>query len=181
MREVFYNNLVEKLSWYRRASGTDRSGGWRAGQSKSDARVETGLPLSQIVAEGRNARTTKFSKARRNHCNRLCQVTATTSLAELLLTVADPTLTEDASSWHSSIDPSCPVEVIERLAKNANVLKSRKVKIALASHPHAPRQVSVPLARQLHTFDLDEGLPCRPVSSAGRWQDCGRRRSHLTP
>jgi hypothetical protein len=45
-------------------------------------------------------------------------------------------------------------EVIERLAKNVNALKSRKVKIALASHPRTPRHVSVPLARQFYTFDL---------------------------
>jgi hypothetical protein len=45
-------------------------------------------------------------------------------------------------------------EVLEQLAKNANALKSRKVKIALASHPHTPRHVSVPLARQFYTFDL---------------------------
>lgn len=83
----------------------------------------------------------------------LLYVTATTSLAELLLTVADPTLTEDVALGLLN-RPELPVEVIERLAKNANVLKSRKVKIALASHPHAPRQVSVPLARQLYTFDL---------------------------
>jgi hypothetical protein len=45
-------------------------------------------------------------------------------------------------------------EVLEQIAKNASALKSRKVKIALASHPHTPRHVSVPLARQFYTFDL---------------------------
>jgi hypothetical protein len=43
---------------------------------------------------------------------------------------------------------------LERLAKNASALKSRKLRIALASHPRTPRHVSVPLARQLYTFDL---------------------------
>jgi len=47
-----------------------------------------------------------------------------------------------------------PPEVLEQLAKNAHALKGRKVKIALASHPHTPRHVSVPLARQFYTFDL---------------------------
>jgi hypothetical protein len=47
-----------------------------------------------------------------------------------------------------------PPEVLEQLARNANALKSRKVKIALVSHPHTPRHVSVPLARQFYTFDL---------------------------
>jgi hypothetical protein len=47
-----------------------------------------------------------------------------------------------------------PPEVLEQLAKNTNALKSRKVKIALASHPNTPRHVSVPQARQFYTFDL---------------------------
>jgi len=45
-------------------------------------------------------------------------------------------------------------DVIEQLAKNTNALKSRKVKIALASHPNTPRHVSVPLTRQFYSFDL---------------------------
>jgi hypothetical protein len=74
-------------------------------------------------------------------------------LAELLRTVEDPALTEDfALSLLKRSDLS--VEVIERLAKNGSVLKSRKIKIAIASHPHTPRHVSVPMARQFYTFDL---------------------------
>ncbi len=73
--------------------------------------------------------------------------------ADLLRTAADPTLTEDlALALLKRAD--LPAEVLEQLAKNANALKSRKVKIALASHPHTPRHVSVPLARQFYTFDL---------------------------
>jgi hypothetical protein len=73
--------------------------------------------------------------------------------ADLLGTAADPALTEDfALALLKRAD--LPPEVIELLAKNASALKSRKVKIALASHPHTPRHVSVPLARQFYTFDL---------------------------
>jgi hypothetical protein len=73
--------------------------------------------------------------------------------AVLLRTAADPALTEDlALALLKRAD--LPPEVLEQLAKNAKVLKSRKVKIALASHPHTPRHVSVPLARQFYTFDL---------------------------
>jgi hypothetical protein len=72
---------------------------------------------------------------------------------DLLRTAADPALTEDfALALLKRAD--LPLEVIELLAKNANALKSRKVKIALASHPKTPRHVSVPLARQFYTFDL---------------------------
>ena len=78
---------------------------------------------------------------------------ATSPSADLLHTVADPNLTEDLALAFLKRADLLP-EVIERLAKNVNALKSRKVKIALVSHPHTPRHVSVPLARQFYTFDL---------------------------
>jgi hypothetical protein len=78
---------------------------------------------------------------------------ATLATADLLRTAADPALTADfALALLKRAD--LPPEIIERLAKNTNALKSRKAKIALASHPHTPRHVSVPLARQFYTFDL---------------------------
>src|ERR1051326_4909533 len=43
---------------------------------------------------------------------------------------------------------------IEELSKNPTLLKSRKVKLAIVSHPRAPRHVSLALLRQLFTFDL---------------------------
>src|ERR1700675_4290850 len=77
----------------------------------------------------------------------------TLAAADLLRTAADPALTEDfALSLLKRA--ALPPEGIEQLAKNTNALKSRKAKIALASHPHTPRHVSVPLARQFYTFDL---------------------------
>jgi hypothetical protein len=78
---------------------------------------------------------------------------ATLALADQLRTAVDPAFTEDlALALLKRTD--LPPEVLEQLAKNANALKSRKVKIALVSHPHTPRHVSVPLARQFYTFDL---------------------------
>jgi hypothetical protein len=47
-----------------------------------------------------------------------------------------------------------PAQILERLGKNGNVLKHRKVKLALVEHPKTPRHVSLPLIRQLYTFDL---------------------------
>src|SRR6202790_3042273 len=77
----------------------------------------------------------------------------TLATADLLRTAADPALTEDfALALLKRAD--LPPEIIEQLAKNTNALKSRKATIALASHPHTPRHVSVPLARQFYTFDL---------------------------
>jgi hypothetical protein len=72
---------------------------------------------------------------------------------ETLRAAANPALTEDlALSLLKRAD--LPVEVLEQLAKNSNVLKLRKVKLTLVSHPHTPRHVSVPLIRQFYTFDL---------------------------
>src|SRR6266404_1645033 len=73
--------------------------------------------------------------------------------ADLLRTAADPALTEDFALALLKRADLLP-EVIEQLAKNTNALKSRKMKIALASNPKTPRHVSVPLARQFYTFDL---------------------------
>jgi hypothetical protein len=78
---------------------------------------------------------------------------STLAPADLLRTAADPALTEDfalALLKHADLPP----EVIELLAKNTSALQSRKVKIALVSHPKTTRHVSVPLARQFYTFDL---------------------------
>jgi len=73
--------------------------------------------------------------------------------ADLLHTAADLALTEDlalALLKRADLHP----EVLEQLARNANALKSRKVKIALVGHPNTPCHVSVPLTRQFYTFDL---------------------------
>jgi len=43
---------------------------------------------------------------------------------------------------------------IEHLSKNPAFSKSRKVKLAICTHPHTPRYVSIPLLRHLFTFDL---------------------------
>src|SRR5947209_7870692 len=45
-------------------------------------------------------------------------------------------------------------EALARLAKNPIASKSRKLVVALASHPRTPRHVSIPLLRGMFTFDL---------------------------
>ena len=44
--------------------------------------------------------------------------------------------------------------VLENLAKNQNVMKHRKVIVALVAHPRTPRYVSLPITRRLYTFEL---------------------------
>lgn len=45
-------------------------------------------------------------------------------------------------------------ETLHQISKNGQLLKSRKLKLALGSHPRTPRHVSLPILRQLFTFDL---------------------------
>jgi hypothetical protein len=75
------------------------------------------------------------------------------AFADDLRAASHPALTEDlALALLKRTD--LPAEVLEQLAKNGNILKLRKVKLALVCHPHTPRHVSIPLARQFYTFDL---------------------------
>src|SRR5579859_2575971 len=45
-------------------------------------------------------------------------------------------------------------EVIGQISNNSAVMKSRKVRLALAAHPRAPRRIVLRLIRELYTFDL---------------------------
>jgi hypothetical protein len=66
---------------------------------------------------------------------------------------ADLALTEDlALTLLQRTD--LPPEALEALSKNGSLMKSRKVKLALAQHPRTPRHVSLPMVRHLFTFDL---------------------------
>ncbi len=47
-----------------------------------------------------------------------------------------------------------PAETLEEISHNAAAMKSRKISVALASHPHTPRHLALRLIRQLYTFDL---------------------------
>jgi hypothetical protein len=66
---------------------------------------------------------------------------------------ADSALTEDAALSLLK-RPDVSADVLEQLGKNGSVLKQRKVKLALVEHPRTPRHISLPLVRQLYTFDL---------------------------
>jgi len=47
-----------------------------------------------------------------------------------------------------------PPETLERLSHDPAALKSRKVCVALAAHPHAPRHLALRLLRHFYTGDL---------------------------
>ena len=73
---------------------------------------------------------------------------------EIAIAVAgDPRLSEDlALALLNRRD--LPREALEALSKNCHVAKQRKVRLALVTHPHTPRHVSVPTIRHIYTFEL---------------------------
>jgi len=64
-----------------------------------------------------------------------------------------PALTEDLA-LASLKNRDLASEDLEQISKNTALLKSRKVRLALAAHPRAPRRVALRLIRELYTFDL---------------------------
>ena len=70
-----------------------------------------------------------------------------------LALASDPALTPDlALALLQRRD--LPTEAVEQITQNAGVMKSRKVRIAVAAHPRAPRRIALRLVREFYTFDL---------------------------
>jgi len=72
---------------------------------------------------------------------------------DLKAALGDSALTEDTALALLK-RPDLTPDGLERLSRNGNILKHRKVKLAFVQHPKTPRHVSLPLVRQLYTFDL---------------------------
>ncbi|MGI9101811.1 MAG: hypothetical protein ACR2IF_05130 [Terriglobales bacterium] len=75
------------------------------------------------------------------------------SLEELRAVAAGSVLTEElalALLQHHDL----PHQVLETMSKNGAIMKHRKVIVAVVSHPHTPRHVSLPVCRHLYTFEL---------------------------
>jgi hypothetical protein len=73
---------------------------------------------------------------------------------EILISMASaPALTEDlALALLKRSD--LPAQALDQLSKNGDLMKIRKVKIAVVEHPKTPRHISIPMVRHLFTFDL---------------------------
>lgn len=65
----------------------------------------------------------------------------------------DPALTADLALAIVK-DRDLSAEAIEQISRNDAVMKSRKVRVALAGHPRTPRRIALRLIRELYTFDL---------------------------
>jgi hypothetical protein len=47
-----------------------------------------------------------------------------------------------------------PADEVERLSQNTGLMKSRKVRLAMASHPQTPRRMALRLIREFFNFEL---------------------------
>src|ERR1700689_4091708 len=65
----------------------------------------------------------------------------------------DPVLTADLALAMLK-DRELAAEAIEQISRNTAVMKSRKVRVAVAAHPRPPRRIALRLIRELYTFDL---------------------------
>lgn len=81
------------------------------------------------------------------------EATHSSSLENLVAAAADSNLTEDRALALLK-RPELPAAVLEALSKNSSLMKSRKPRLTLVSHPRTPRHVSLPMLRHLFTFDL---------------------------
>ncbi len=77
---------------------------------------------------------------------------------------ADPALTEDGALALLN-RPDLPSESLEALSKNGGLMKHRKVRVGVARHPNTPRHISLPVLRQLYTFDLMQ-VALTPITPA---------------
>jgi hypothetical protein len=67
--------------------------------------------------------------------------------------VADAKLPEDvALALLKRRDLSA--DIVETLTHNSALMKCRRVMLAVVAHPRTPRHISLPLARQLYTFEM---------------------------
>lgn len=73
--------------------------------------------------------------------------------SSVLPEVIDPGLTPDLA-LAALQDRDLFSDIIEGISQNAGAMKSRKVRVAVAAHPRAPRRVALRLIRELYTFDL---------------------------
>jgi hypothetical protein len=66
---------------------------------------------------------------------------------------AGVSLTEDLALAQLA-DRDLSSDTVEQISRNTALMKSRKVRLALASHPRAPRRIALRLIRELYTFEL---------------------------
>jgi len=67
---------------------------------------------------------------------------------------SDPSVLTEDLALSALKSPDLPAEDVEQIGKNEALMKLRKVRLAIAAHPRAPRRLTLRLVRELYTFDL---------------------------
>lgn len=62
-------------------------------------------------------------------------------------------LTEDLALAQLS-NPDLSSDTIEQMSRDSAAMKSRKLRFAVAAHPHTPRRIALRIIRELYTFEL---------------------------
>ncbi len=62
-------------------------------------------------------------------------------------------------------DPELSSEAIDAIHRDSGLMQSRKIRLAMASHPHAPRRIALRIVRELYTFELMQ-FALTPVAAA---------------
>jgi len=78
---------------------------------------------------------------------------ASNSAVQSAAVVDHAALTEDLALSQLS-DRDLTTEVLEHISRDVGLMKSRKVRMALASHPRTPRRIALRLLRELYNFEL---------------------------
>ena len=76
----------------------------------------------------------------------------------------DTALTEDLALAQFK-DPDLSSDAIEQLCRHESVMKSRKVRLAMASHLRTPRRIALRIIRELYTFELMQ-FALKPTAAA---------------
>jgi hypothetical protein len=67
--------------------------------------------------------------------------------------LAPSVLSEDLA-LSQLINREITADAIEKITQSAGIMKSRKVRMALAAHPRTPRRIALRVIRELYTFEL---------------------------
>jgi hypothetical protein len=81
------------------------------------------------------------------------ELVSSTSSDDLIAAASDRALNEDLALRLLN-NHDLPQRALELLAKNASVMKHRRVIVAIVTHPRTPRFVSLPIANRLFAFEL---------------------------
>jgi hypothetical protein len=76
----------------------------------------------------------------------------------------DAALTEDRALAQLK-EPDLSSDAVEQLYRNDSVMKSRKVRMAMASHLRTPRRIALRIVRELYTFELMQ-FALKPTAAA---------------